>query len=104
MTNFGWVVMAGLAVVGLADVSRAVMAGLAVVGLADVSRAVMAGLAVVGLADVGRTVMADMDGAARGGDSVGFTVLDLLVIGFFVTTKEAHAPTVLESPENGHHK
>ncbi len=80
------------------------MAGLAVVGFADVGRAVMAGLTVVGLADVGRAVMAGMDGASLRGDSVGFTVLGLLVVGFFVTTEETHAPTVLESPENGHHK
>ena len=64
----------------------------------------MAGLAVVGFADVGRAVMAGMAGALLGGDSVGFTVLGLLVAGFFVTTEGTHVPTVLESPENGHHK
>ena len=60
----------------------------------------MAGLAVVGVADVGRAVMAGLDGASP----VGFTVLGLLVAGFFVTTEGTHVPTVSESPENGHHK
>ena len=68
--------------------------------MADVGRAVMAGLAVVGVADVGRAVMAGLDGASL----VGFTVIGLLVAGFFVTTEGTHVPTVSESPENGHHK
>jgi hypothetical protein len=43
-------------------------------------------------------------GFLDGLEEVGFTVLGLLVVGFFVIIEGAHAPTVSESPGNGHHK